>query len=55
MCRICDDLAPLCPWQCVECIEDYMAGWLNDGIFEDFEGNEHTSEWDLFYEVSLHY
>ena len=29
-----------------------MAGWLNDGIFEDFEGNEQTSEWDLFYEVS---
>ena len=46
------DLAPPCPWQCVECIEDYMAGWFPDGIFEDFEGNEQTCPWDLFHEVS---
>ena len=52
MCRICDDVAPPCPWQCVECIEDYMAGWIPPEILEDFEGNEQTSEWDLFHEVS---
>ena len=52
MCRICDDVAPPCPWQCVECIEDYMAGWIPPEILEDFEGNEQTCPWDLFYEVS---
>ena len=52
VCWICDDLAIPFPWRCVECIEDYMAGWLDDGIFEDFEEDETTCSWDLFYEVS---
>ena len=44
MCRFCEQIAPICRWRPVRCLDDYFMGWGQDLIEIDERDDSNETE-----------